>query len=378
MARDPARTLFDYFERIDAQDPAGAVANFTEDATAEVMTGKFLQGRDKIGRALGRILVAYERTSHHATNLRWDEDGDRIELWSYVYAYHRMKATGATWHLWIRLRDVFVREDDGNLLIAEHQLVGVDSVPGRQDIPADWYPGHPGRAWDVLPAPGQRLDEAIRAASPAASEGMALIAGAARTGALAGGRVELVTACAAAARGQDETLLEALGAAKAAGLPAEEAWATPAVVLISRGTAVARRLARGLLETYGAPPPGADSPGAPVEDAALSYFRDYFGNVPERVTALAERSPQAFGGYALLHRSALRESALPAALVELVLCGVNAAEMQAEFVRIHADAARRVGASEDEVLGAVLAAIPVSGAAVWAAAAGALSGAPVP
>ncbi|HET9938559.1 MAG TPA: nuclear transport factor 2 family protein, partial [Gaiella sp.] len=144
MAQDPARTLFDYFERIDAQDPAGAVANFTEDATAEVMTGKFLQGRDRIGRALGRILVAYERTSHHATNLRWDEDGDgRITLWSYVYAYHRMKATGATWHLWIRLRDVFVREADGNLLIAEHQLVGVDSVPGRQDVPAEWYPGHP-------------------------------------------------------------------------------------------------------------------------------------------------------------------------------------------------------------------------------------------
>ena len=377
MAQDPARTLFDYFERIDAQDPAGAVANFTEDATAEVMTGKFLQGRDRIGRALGRILVAYERTSHHATNLRWDEDGDgRITLWSYVYAYHRMKATGATWHLWIRLRDVFVREADGNLLIAEHQLVGVDSVPGRQDVPAEWYPGHPGRDWGALPAPGQRLDEAIRTASPAASDGMALIAGAARDGALGGGRVQLVTACAAAARGQDDVVLDALAAAKAAEVPAEEAWATPAVVLISRGQAVSRRLARGLLEVYGPPPAGAASPGAPAEDDAMDYFRDYFGEVPERVATLAERSSAAFGGYALLHRSALRESALPPVLVELLLCGLNAAELQPEFVRIHADAARRVGASDDEVLGAVLAAIPVSGAAVWAAAAGALSGAP--
>ena len=377
MAQDPARTLFDYFERIDAQDPAGAVANFTEDATAEVMTGKFLEGRDRIGRALGRILVAYERTSHHATNLRWDEDGDgRITLWSYVYAYHRMKATGATWHLWIRLRDVFVREPDGNLLIAEHQLVGVDSVPGRQEIPADWYPGNPGRNWDVLPAPGQRLDEAIRTASPAASDGMALIAGAARDSALGGGRAQLVTAGAAAARGQDDVVLDALAAAKAAEVPAEEAWATPAVVLISRGRAVARRLARGLLEVYGAPPEGAASQGAPDEDDAMDYFREYFGEVPERVATLADRSSAAFGGYALLHRSALRESALPPVLVELLLCGLNAAELQPEFVRIHADAARRVGASDDEVLGAVLAAIPVSGAAVWAAAAGALSGAP--
>jgi alkylhydroperoxidase/carboxymuconolactone decarboxylase family protein YurZ len=286
-----------------------------------------------------------------------------------------MKATGATWHLWIRLRDVFVREDNGNLLIAEHQLVGVDSLPGRQDIPAEWYPGHPGRDWEPLPHAGQRLDEAIAAASPAASNGMALIADAARAGALGGGRVELVTACAAAARGHEELLLDALAAAKAAELPAEEAWATPAVVLISRGTAVARRLARGLLEVYGAPPPGPASPGPPTEVEALAYFTDYFGDVPERVSALAAQSPPAFGGYALLHRSALRESALPNVLVELLLCGVNAAELQPDFVRIHADAARRVGASDDEALGAVLAAIPVSGVAVWAAAASALSAA---
>lgn len=377
MAEDPARTLFDYFERIDAQDPAGAVAHFTEDATAEVMTGKLLEGRDRIGRALGRILVAYERTSHHATNLRWDEGADgRITLWSYVYAYHRMKETGAAWHLWIRLRDVFVREADGNLLIAEHQLVGVDSVPGRQDVPAEWYPGHPGRDWEQLPAPGQRLDEARHVASPAASDGMSTIARAARESALGEGRAALVTACAAAARGQDDVVLDALAAAKSAEVPAAEAWATPAVVLISRGVAVARRLTRGLLEVYGAPPAGSPSPGAPSEHDALDYLRDYFGEVPERVSALAARSPEAFGGYALLHRSALRESALPPVLVELLLCGVNAAELQPDFVRIHADAARRVGASDDEVLGAVLAAIPVSGAAVWAAAAGALSGAP--
>jgi alkylhydroperoxidase/carboxymuconolactone decarboxylase family protein YurZ/ketosteroid isomerase-like protein len=376
VAQDPARTLFDYFDRIDAQDPVGAVANFTEDASAEVMTGKFLVGRDKIGRALARILVAYERTSHHATNLRIDDDGDRVLLWSYVYAYHRMKATGATWHLWIRLRDVLVRQPDGNLLIAEHQLVGVDSVPGRQDIPSEWYPGHPGREWETLPAPGQRLDEAIGTASPAASEGMALIARAAREGALAGGRAALVTACAAASRGQDDVVLDALASAKAAALPGAEAWAAPAVVLISRGTAAARRLARGLLEVYGAPPEGPASPGAPDEVDALDYFRDYFGEVPERVSELAARSPAAFGGYALLHRSALRECALPPVLVELLLCGINAAELQPEFVRIHADAARRVGAGDDEVLGAVLAAIPVSGVAVWATAAPALSAAP--
>ena len=52
-------------------------------------------------------------------------------------------------------------------------------------------------------------------------------------------------------------------------------------------------------------------------------------------------------------------------LVELLLCGLNSAELQPEFVRIHADAARRVGATDDEVLGAVLAAIPVMALFLW-------------
>jgi len=370
---DPGRVLFDYFERIDAQDPVGAVAFFTEDAKAEIMTGKFLEGRDRIGRALGRVLAAYERTSHHATNLRWDRDGDRIVLWSYVYAYHRMRATGATWHLWIRLRDVFV-EVDGALRIAEHQLVGVDSIPGRQDIPEEWYPGHPGREWDLLPKPGQRLREAIATASPKASQGMQLVRQAAAESGLGEGRSALVTACCAAARAHGEVVIESLVRAQEGGVPAEQAWATPAVLLISRGETAAGRLARGLLETYGAPPPGEPHDGGVERDRALAYFREYFGEVPERVTLLADRSPTAFAGYTLMHQGALRESPLPPVLVELILCGVNAAEHEPDFVAVHAAAARRVGATEDELLGAVLSAIPVAGAAVWAGAAAALSG----
>ncbi len=370
---DPARLLFDYFERIDAQDPTGAVSFFTEDAKAEVMTGKFLEGRDKIGRALGRILVAYERTSHHATNLRWDRDGDRIVLWSYIYAYHRMRETGAVWHLWIRLRDVIVTDADGKLRIAEHQLVGVDSVPGRDVIPAEWYPGHPGHEWGRLPEPGQRLREAIALASPKASDGMELVRRAAAESALGEGRSALVTACAAAARAQEHVVVSSLARARDAGVSAAEAWATPAILLLSRGEVVGGRLARGLLETYGTPSPGAPHGGPLDRDAAFAYFRDYFGEVPPRVALLAERSPTAFEGYTLMHRGALRESALSPAFVELILCAVNAAEFQPEFVAIHAAAARRVGASEDELLGAVLSAIPVSGAAVWAAAAAALT-----
>jgi alkylhydroperoxidase/carboxymuconolactone decarboxylase family protein YurZ/ketosteroid isomerase-like protein len=373
VAADPERVLFDYFERIDAHDPMGAVQFFTEDAKAEVMTGKFLEGRDRIGRALGRILAAYERTSHHATNLRWDELPDgRILLWSYVYAYHRMKATGATWHLWIRLRDVFERQPDGSLKIAEHQLVGVDSLPGRQDIPAEWYPGHPGREWDRLPEPGQRLREALATANPKAARGMELVREAGAKG-LGEARSALVTACAAAARDQFDVMIESLRRAKAAGLPPEHAWATPPIMLISRGDTAAQRLTRGVLETFGAPVAGRPYDGQLDRDAAFAYHREYYGEVPERVALLAERSPLAFEGYTLMHQAALREGPLPPVLVELLLCGINAAEFQPAFVEIHAAAARRVGASEDEILGAVLAAIPVGGAAVWSSAAAALA-----
>jgi len=88
----------------------------------------------------------------------------------------------------------------------------------------------------------------------------------------------------------------------------------------------------------------------------------------------AELSPAAFEGYARLHQGALREGPLPPVLVELILCGINAAEFASAFVTIHADAARRQGATDGEIVGAVLSVIPVSGVAAWPAAAEALGG----
>ena len=117
------------------------------------MTGKFLEGRDRIGRALGRILAAYARTSHHVTNERVEYDGENATLSTYVYAYHRLKATGGTWHLWARLVDVMVPDGD-RWLIADHRLTGVDAIPSRREIPEAWYGGHPGPRRGPIPLPG--------------------------------------------------------------------------------------------------------------------------------------------------------------------------------------------------------------------------------
>ena len=131
------QVLLDYFDGVDRRDPEAAVSVFAPEARAEIMTGKVLEGRDRIGRALGRVLVRYARTSHHPTNARVEIDGDRAVLRTYVYAYHRM-TTGDVWHLWARLYDEMERRD-GRWLIVDHRLTGVDSEPHRPDIGNEWY-----------------------------------------------------------------------------------------------------------------------------------------------------------------------------------------------------------------------------------------------
>jgi alkylhydroperoxidase/carboxymuconolactone decarboxylase family protein YurZ len=370
---EPVQILYEYFDCIDRQDPVAAVQRFTEGARAEVMTGKFLEGRDRIGRALGRILAAYARTSHHVTNERVEYDGEKAILTTYVYAYHRLKATGGTWHLWARLVDVMVPDGD-RWLIDDHRLIGVDAIPSRREIPDEWYEGHPGRVWDPIPLPGVAARDAIAVATPKAAAGMELIGRAATeaTG-LDPGESALITACASAARGHPRLLRESLERALAHGLPKEQAWASPAVLLISRGRPVAERLAEALIEVFGDPDPGAPNDGPLDRGQSLAYFEEYFDGIPPRISLLAEKSQTAFEGYALLHRGSLREGPLPPVLVELILCGVNASEFQPEFVKIHADAARRQGATDDQLFGAVMSVIPVSGAAAWPGAAVALS-----
>ena len=342
---EPVDVLYDYFDCIDRRDPAAAVANFTEDARAEVMTGKFLEGRDRIGRALGRILAAYARTSHHVTNERVEYDGDTATLRTYVYAYHRLAATGATWHLWARLVDVMVADGD-RWLIADHRLTGVDAIPRRREIPDTWYGGHPGHAAEPIPLPGGPARRAIAIASPNAAAGMELIRSAATEGTgLAPGESALIAACAAAVRGHPRLLRESLELALEHGLPKEQAWAAPAVVLISRGQPVAERLADALIEVFGDPDPGAPDDGPLDRAGALAYFQRYFDGIPPRISLLAEKSQTAFEGYTRLHRGALREGPLPPVLVELILCGINASEFASDNVargQVHADGVRRI------------------------------------
>ena len=366
------QVLLDYFDGVDRRDPEAAVSVFAPEARAEIMTGKVLEGRDRIGRALGRVLVRYARTSHHPTNARVEIDGDRAVLRTYVYAYHRM-TTGDVWHLWARLYDEMERRD-GRWLIVDHRLTGVDSEPHRPDIGNEWYGGHPGHlAPGPIPDAADVARRALADAVPTVGAGLERIQGVAEgDGALSAGTKALLTAAAAAASGRPQTLRRAVTRMRDADVPAEHAWAAAAALGLSRGDEVAGRLVAEILSHYGPPEAGVPAT-APGVDEARAYFEGYFGTIPERVELMAQQAPEVFAGYSQLHLAALRDGALERKVVELLLCAVNAAEYQSMFVEVHAGAARAAGASEAELVEAIATVIPVAGVAAWAAAAGALA-----
>jgi uncharacterized protein (TIGR02246 family) len=130
-----------YLERVDARDPEGAAATFTEDGVADYLTGRTYQGRERIARVLGGILGHFERTSHHMSNHQVRIAGDTARAITYVYAFHRLAATGGTWHFWGRHVDRLVKVG-GEWLIAERTLIAVDADPEREDVPRSLFQGH--------------------------------------------------------------------------------------------------------------------------------------------------------------------------------------------------------------------------------------------
>jgi alkylhydroperoxidase/carboxymuconolactone decarboxylase family protein YurZ len=61
------------------------------------------------------------------------------------------------------------------------------------------------------------------------------------------------------------------------------------------------------------------------------------------------------------------ENPLESKYAEMLLCAVNAAEYQSNFVAIHAGGARKAGASEAEIIECIICAIPVAGVPAWLA-----------
>ena len=136
-----------YAERIDANDPEGAAACYTEDGTGEYW-GTF-QGRKEIAEVLSVILSMFSTTSHHLTNTSITLDGDQATAMSYVYAFHRMAGTNEPLHYWGRWVDRLQRTDEG-WRFAKREVVGIGSIEPESfqadaNSPISVHPGHPGR-----------------------------------------------------------------------------------------------------------------------------------------------------------------------------------------------------------------------------------------
>jgi alkylhydroperoxidase/carboxymuconolactone decarboxylase family protein YurZ len=221
-------------------------------------------------------------------------------------------------------------------------------------------------------APGSETLDAIAAFAPEVTEGYAQIRSLVDAdGALPASTKALLVAAAAAAHGHDELARRELERGRSLGLDDADIAGATASLLLSRGEAVCERFAAaagGVPE--GAPPRPAD------ERDAETYFLETIGTaeLPTRMALLKGRSETVFEGYHRMHHGTLRADPGSAKLAELLMCAVNAAELQAEFVGIHAATARAVGATDEELFETILCAVIVGGIAAWAATAVTLFG----
>ena len=178
----------------------------------------------------------------------------------------------------------------------------------------------------------------------------------------------LYMACAAAVRHLDDLLEREMGRARDLGLTLSDARGAALAVMISRGEGIYAKFSaavdRAFAKTITAPKD--EAPDYEIDrDAALDYFQSYFGFVPDYVELMADEAPRALEGYVLMRQWSLAENTLAAKHVELLLCTINAAEFSSRFVNVHANGARNAGASEAEIVEAVVCAIPIAGVAAW-------------
>lgn len=180
---------------------------------------------------------------------------------------------------------------------------------------------------------------------------------------------KMLFAAAIAAVKTDADLLDHfMSQVKAGGITVEVVDGACVGVLISRGARPHALLTAARDKHYPTPPvPAAAAGPAATADvpSAYAYFEQYFSFVPDYVELLGEQSPAGLEGYFLMRQTALSGTAVPSRLMELLLCAVNAAEYQSRFITIHARAARRAGATEQELVEACLVAMPLAGVASW-------------
>jgi alkylhydroperoxidase/carboxymuconolactone decarboxylase family protein YurZ len=205
--------------------------------------------------------------------------------------------------------------------------------------------------------------------------GVAALASSIRTdGALPASAKSMLVA-AAAAVADEATTGACVTAALELGVPPDAFEHLALALYLSRGARPARALLDALASaTPDRPGAHDDAPVVPVTPAEiLAEFEAVFGVVPDRVTLLAEHSLAGLEAYHRMRVSVLRSGRGYPLLGELALVVVNASEHRADFATVHAVGARRLGATDAQLVEAGLCAIPTGGVAAWLAASEAIT-----
>jgi len=140
-----------------------------------------------------------------------------------------------------------------------------------------------------------------------------------------------------------------------------------AVFVPSRGTVMYMEGARVLglkPPAHRAVQPDVDTVFQP-KDEMLSYFKQAMGSVPTFVQTLADRKPVLFQGYFKLRSENLKNGHIEQKYKEMMLAALNTAERYQAGIEIHAKAALRCGATDEELLDAMTTAILSGGIPGW-------------
>lgn len=153
-----------------------------------------------------------------------------------------------------------------------------------------------------------------------------------------------------------------------AGLTYEEAVEALAAAFLSRGWSLLAKV-QWILDRC-EPQAGVKGPDAsPREEVRteriLDYFRATFSVIPTWLAILTDFAPQTLEPYFALRQLTFADQALPRRYKELLLVMVNATERYREGLRVHLEGAVQGGASAEELLCAVKAAIFTGGMVAW-------------
>ena len=93
----------------------------------------------------------------------------------------------------------------------------------------------------------------------------------------------------------------------------------------------------------------------------MSHYHDVLSDLSEPTKSLREAIPDAWSGFAALHRGALAEGAIPTRVKEVMALAIAVVEGCDGCIAFHAKAAARRGATPEEVAEGIGVALLMSG-----------------